>query len=256
MTTRRWSFPGRTSHSFGSPWIYIYISSIQIHTVWCVCTPEKSNTYDQLWSMLSLLYVLSLYQVHSCLCRMGVSWVIGVPLVIIHFKVGFSLVNHPAVGGTPAEEFCGGISFDRLEVRLEVQEPNGQRGVFRDLRFNGLRGKPTGNLRIQINQSDKCRESVEKPGRCWWKNLPGKMVPTSNSVADETHRGSPSQVSRALAHASKFASILAAVRRKHMVICDTFYMLLILWSYMFNVLIPVCNGLLNLYAWVGRAWTM
>ena len=32
------------------------------------------------------------------------------------------------MGGTPAEEFCGGISFDRLEVRLEVQEPNGQRG--------------------------------------------------------------------------------------------------------------------------------
>ena len=30
-----------------------------------------------------------------------VSWVIGVPPVLIHFRLGFSIINHPAIGDSP-----------------------------------------------------------------------------------------------------------------------------------------------------------
>ena len=61
--------------------IYIYIHTY-IHYLYL------NSEWDRLW-----------YWPH-----MEVSWVIGLPLVIIHLRLGFSLISHPASLGYPHDE--------------------------------------------------------------------------------------------------------------------------------------------------------
>ena len=68
---------------------------IKIHTEWIWLCPGRYTPYKLPWTVSKSIETIgSNPWSHLSHRNMGVSIIMGLPLVIIHFYMGFSLINH------------------------------------------------------------------------------------------------------------------------------------------------------------------